>query len=171
MVAGIDQSTLDPRLRPGPHDARLPGDDLPSRLQHEPAGAAQSASLPASASRADGPEVAAAGHPSHAPLRGSHGPHLTATPEVETRTIAGHWEGDLIVGADGRSAIATLVERSSRYLLLVHLDRDRSAAGVRKALVATMRALPPSLRRSLTWDQGAEMSEHHAFTKATNAAV
>jgi IS30 family transposase len=91
--------------------------------------------------------------------------------DVQSRTVPGHWEGDLIVGADGRSAIATLVERTSRYLLLVHLDRDRSAAGVRKALVAAFSDIPPSLRLSLTWDQGAEMAEHHALTMATNVRV
>jgi hypothetical protein len=58
-----------------------------------------------------------------------------------------------------------------RYLLLVHLDGDRTAAGVRRALVAAMLHLPATLRRSLTWDQGAEMAEHHTFTMATKTPV
>ena len=87
--------------------------------------------------------------------------------EADDRTVPGHWEGDLIVGSVGRSAIGTLVERSTRYVMLMHLDQDRSAATVRQSLVETMQDLPASLRRTLTWDQGAEMSEHHAFKIAT----
>ena len=88
--------------------------------------------------------------------------------EADDRAVPGHWEGDLIVGSAGRSAIGTLVERSTRYVMLVHLDQDHSAATVRRGLVATMQDLPASLRRTLTWDQGAEMSEHHAFRIATD---
>lgn len=92
-------------------------------------------------------------------------------PEVETRSVAGHWEGDLIIGAAGRSAIVTLVERSSRFVMLGHLGRDRSADTVRDSLVTTFGDLPDALRGTLTWDQGAEMAEHRAFTMATSMAV
>jgi transposase, IS30 family len=91
--------------------------------------------------------------------------------EADDRTVPGHWEGDLIVGSVGRSAIGTLVERCTRYVMLVHLDQDRSAVTVRQSLVETMQDLPASLRRTLTWDQGAEMSEHHAFKIATDIDV
>jgi transposase, IS30 family len=91
--------------------------------------------------------------------------------EVDDRAIPGHWEGDLIVGAVGRSAIGTVVERASRYVMLVHLPADRTAEAVRDGLISTLGELPQALRRSLTWDQGAEMSEHHAFRMATDMRV
>jgi IS30 family transposase len=91
--------------------------------------------------------------------------------DVDTREVPGHWEGDLIVGAAGGSAIATLVERSSRFVMLGHLGRERSADAVRDSLITTVGHLPASLRGTLTWDQGAEMAEHRAFSIATDMAV
>ena len=91
--------------------------------------------------------------------------------EVETRQIPGHWEGDLIIGALGGSAIATLVERTTRFVMLAHLGRERNAEALRDSLITTVRHLPASLRRSLTWDQGAEMAEHRAFSVATDFDV
>ncbi|MEV6932858.1 IS30 family transposase [Dactylosporangium sp. NPDC051485] len=92
--------------------------------------------------------------------------------EADDRAIPGHWEGDLIIGKDGRSAIGTLVERATRYVLLVHLGtRGRSAETVRDALLDTVATLPQHLKRSLTWDQGAEMALHHQFTLAANMPV
>jgi transposase, IS30 family len=91
--------------------------------------------------------------------------------EAEDRAIPGHWEGDLILGAGGRSAIGTVVERASRYVTLVHLPSDRTAEAVRDGLIQSLANLPESLRRSLTWDQGAEMSEHRSFRMATDMHV
>lgn len=91
--------------------------------------------------------------------------------DVDTREIPGHWEGDLIIGAAGGSAMATLVERSSRFVMLGHLGRERSADAVRDSLIATVGHLPAALRGTLTWDQGAEMAEHRAFSIATDMAV
>ncbi|MFI7531452.1 IS30 family transposase [Nocardia salmonicida] len=90
---------------------------------------------------------------------------------VDSRTVPGHWEGDLIIGALGGSAIATLVERSTRFVLLGRLGRERNAETVRDSLIAAVADLPASLRGTLTWDQGAEMAEHRAFSTATNFEV
>lgn len=90
---------------------------------------------------------------------------ISARPaEVEDRAIPGHWEGDLILGSNNRSAIATLVERQTRYVMLAHLPNGHAAAEVRDALVRTMLTMPAHLRRSLTWDQGSEMSAHNLIT-------
>ena len=87
------------------------------------------------------------------------------------RAVPGHWEGDLMVGKGGRSAIGTLVERSSRYVVLLHLPRGRTAEHVRRALTHQLSKLPTELRRTLTWDQGKEMAEHAQFTVDTKIAV
>jgi transposase, IS30 family len=92
-------------------------------------------------------------------------------PEASDRAVPGHWEGDLIVGKGGRSAIGTLVERSSRYIVLLHLPHGRTADHVRVALTKQLTKLPVELRRTLTWDQGKEMAEHARFTIDTNIGV
>ncbi len=84
-------------------------------------------------------------------------------PEVEDRAVPGHWEGDLLMGKNGKSAIGTLVERSSRLVMLFSLAQGRSAEQVRIALTEVIKTLPAALRRTLTWDQGSEMSEHVRF--------
>jgi IS30 family transposase len=80
--------------------------------------------------------------------------------EVQDRAVPGHWEGDLIVGAYSRSAIGTLVERTTRWTMLLYLPVDHSALAVQQALKTQLANLPFFLRKSLTWDQGAEMSNH-----------
>jgi IS30 family transposase len=92
-------------------------------------------------------------------------------PEVEDRAVPGHWEGDLIIGKGGLSAIGTLVERSSRYVMLFRLPDGRSAEDVRVALTRTIARLPTELRRTLTWDQGNEMADHVRFTTDTKMEV
>jgi len=92
-------------------------------------------------------------------------------PEVEDRAVPGHWEGDLITGAHNQSAIATLVERTTRYVMLVHLPVDHTAVSVRDGLIETMGKLPAHLRGSLTWDQGVEMALHRAFGIAADMDV
>ncbi|WSY48625.1 IS30 family transposase (plasmid) [Embleya sp. NBC_00888] len=91
--------------------------------------------------------------------------------EAEDRAVPGHWEGDLIIGKDGASAIGTLVERSTRYVMLLHLPHGRGTELVRDALVETVQTLPAHLKRSLTWDQGSEMGRHREFTLATDIPV
>jgi transposase, IS30 family len=92
-------------------------------------------------------------------------------PEVEDRAVPGHWEGDLIIGKGGRSAIGTLVERSSRYVVLVHLPHGRTADDMRVALTRQVTKLPSELRRTLTWDQGKEMADHVRFSIDTEMQV
>lgn len=92
-------------------------------------------------------------------------------PEVEDRAVPGHWEGDLILGANNRSAIGTLVERSTRFVILLHLPDGHGAEAVRDAVIAAMRELPDHLRRSLTWDQGVEMHRHAEITLAAELPV
>ena len=91
--------------------------------------------------------------------------------EVEDRAVPGHWEGDLITGASNRSAIVTLVERSTRYVMLGHLKGEHTAEAVRDVLVDLIGTLPQHLRGSLTWDQGAEMAGHKQFSVATGVPV
>jgi transposase, IS30 family len=91
--------------------------------------------------------------------------------EVADRAVPGHWEGDLVMGKNGKSAIGTLVERSTRFVPLLYLGHDRSASAVREAMAAAIQTLPEALRRSITWDQGREMPEHARFTVDTRVDV
>ena len=91
--------------------------------------------------------------------------------EVEDRAVPGHWEGDLIVGAESKSAIGTLVERTTRFVMLLHLPDDHGAVAVQEAIVAKTAELPSILRKTLTWDQGIEMTNHVAIAAATELDI
>jgi len=91
--------------------------------------------------------------------------------EADDRAVPGHWEGDLIIGKANRSAIGTLVERQTRFVMLVALPHGRTAEAVRAALAERVLGLPVELRRSLTWDRGSEMAEHVRFTVETGVQV
>jgi IS30 family transposase len=91
--------------------------------------------------------------------------------EVADRAVPGHWEGDLIIGKNSASAIGTLVERSTRFCLLLHLPRDHRAETVRDAMLETITTLPAQLRRTMTWDQGIEMTRHAEITLATGMDI
>jgi IS30 family transposase len=91
--------------------------------------------------------------------------------EVDDRAVPGHWEGDLVLGEGGRSAVGTLVERTTRFVLLLHLHGDRSADAVDAAMRKAVTTLPDELCQSITWDQGAEMANHVDFTVATDIPI
>jgi IS30 family transposase len=91
--------------------------------------------------------------------------------EVADRAVPGHWEGDLIIGKDGKSAVGTLVERATRYVLLLHLPDGRDADKVEHAMRQAIAKLPGELFRTITWDQGTEMARHAAFTIDTGIQI
>ena len=100
------------------------------------------------------------------PMLAIHDRPASATDRIE----AGHWEGNLIIGKEGLSAVGTLVERHSRIVRLLHLPR-RDGVTVRRALTERLKDLPPSLVRSITWDQGTEMARHGEVTAALGVPV
>lgn len=91
--------------------------------------------------------------------------------EVDDRAVPGHWEGDLIIGAGGKSAIGTLVERSTRFTMLLHLPDSHNADEVARAMIAAMRELPENLRRSITWDRGTELARYEQIQLALEAKL
>lgn len=91
--------------------------------------------------------------------------------EADDRAVPGHWEGDLITGAENKSAIGTLVERATGYVALLHLPDDHGADTVQHAMIAAMRELPATLRRTLAWDQGIEMANHVQIADATDLSI
>jgi IS30 family transposase len=91
--------------------------------------------------------------------------------EARDRAVPGHWEGDLIIGAGGRSAVGTLVERTTRLVLLLHLKDGRAAINVEAAMRKAIRTVPGELVKSITWDQGHEMASHLDFTIATGVPI
>jgi len=91
--------------------------------------------------------------------------------EIEDRAVPGHWEGDLILGARGQSAIATLVERQTRYVMLVAVGRDKTSSHVCSLIAKKIKTLPKHLAVSLTWDRGKELANHLQFSVATGVQV
>ena len=91
--------------------------------------------------------------------------------EAQDRAVPGHWEGDLIIGAGNRSAIGTLVERSTRFVMLLHLPGGYGPERVAAAMTQAMGGLPDAIRRSLTWDQGKEMAGHAQIAVAADLDI
>jgi len=91
--------------------------------------------------------------------------------EASDRAVPGHWEGDLIIGKNNRSAIGTLVERTTRFVMLLHLPNGYDARTVRDAMIPAIHTLPEALKRSLTWDRGIELARHAEITLATDLAI
>ncbi len=92
-------------------------------------------------------------------------------PEADDRAVPGHWEGDLIMGEGNQSAIGTLVERATRFTILLHLADDHTAETVAAAMIEAMAELPDHLRRSITWDRGSEMANWQDIQLNLNAPV
>jgi transposase, IS30 family len=90
---------------------------------------------------------------------------------ITDRAVPGHWEGDLLMGANNRSAIGTLVERTTRFVMLLHLPDGHGADEVRKAMTAAITTLPDAMIRSITWDQGREMAQHAQFRVETGIDI
>jgi IS30 family transposase len=91
--------------------------------------------------------------------------------EAEDRAVPGHWEGDLIKGKDGLTSVGTLVERTTRFVLLLHLPNGGTAEAVRDAITDKITILPTALRRTLTWDQGIELARHAEITIAADLPI
>jgi IS30 family transposase len=113
----------------------------------------------------------ARGAPEHRGRIANMVPIAERPPEVDDRAVPGHWEGDLLVGKAGRSFIATLVERQTRYVMLAGLGNERKSAHVTAELAELIARLPAHLARSLTWDQGNELAEHLRFSAKTGVSV
>ena len=92
-------------------------------------------------------------------------------PQAADRAVPGHWEGDLVIGAGGRSALITLVERTSRFVLIHRLGAGHDSQTVTTALQTMVADLPRAVRASITWDQGSDMARHADFTAATDIPV
>ncbi len=92
-------------------------------------------------------------------------------PEVDDRRIPGHWEGDLITGTNNASAIGTLVERTTGFVILLHLPGRHGAVEVADQMITQMGRLPDLLRKTVTWDQGIEMSDHARISLATDLDI
>jgi IS30 family transposase len=117
------------------------------------------------------PQKAAAGA-SRSARPWAEGLNISARPaEANDRAVPGHWEGDLVIGKNGDSAIVTLVERTHRFVLLGELPDNRASEQVMRVLTELIGRLPEQLRRSLTWDLGTEMAQHQHFTVATGCPV
>ena len=98
--------------------------------------------------------------------------HISERPaEVEDRAVPGHWEGDLITGTENKSAIGTLVERTTGFVALLHLPERHGALEVQDAMITAISQLPEQLRKTVTWDQGSEMANHAQITLATDVKV
>ena len=102
---------------------------------------------------------------------GEHGEHQQATRGGQRPRDSRPLEGDLIIGKNGASAVETLVERMTRYLLLLNLPNDHGALAVEEAMRNAIATLPAELARSITWDQGSEMASHLSFTTATGIPI
>ena len=98
-------------------------------------------------------------------------PSVCARPRGDEGAVPGHWEGDLVIGAGGRSALITLVERTSRFVLISRLGTCHDSATVTDALQTMVADLPRAVRASITWDQGSEMAQHAGFTAVTGIPV
>ena len=114
----------------------------------------------------------------HARRERQHGGPLRGTlsiaerpAEAEDRAVPGHWEGDLITGAENKTAIGVLVERTTGYTTLLHLPDNHGAVAVQEAIIAAMAGLPTTLRKTLTWDRGTEMANHAQIAAATDLAI
>ena len=152
------------QIHPGPGAFRAPAGRAPSCGWTRPcapdAPAAHLRSPLAGEARAQGQELDPGRHHQYAPA-----------PRGDDRAVPGHWEADPIIGGDSSSALITLVERTSRFVLISRLGTCHDSATVTDALKSMVDSLPRAVYSTITWDQGAEMADHAAFTLATDIKV
>src|SRR5664279_1460820 len=169
MVPGADQCQARRGSSRRPGDAGVPRDDLPGAVLAGPWRAADRAHPGAEARKSQACQQVSC-LVQYGKIRDmvnvSERP-----PEAADRAVPGFWEGDLIIGKANASQIATLVERTTRFTMLVRIPYDRNAERVAKLLAMKMETLPELMRKSVTWDQGKEMARHADFSVSTGIDV
>jgi IS30 family transposase len=169
VVAGADLRLAEAATPCRPRHADIARNDLSKSLYSDPRCAEEAADGASADGAADASSRGAAPQRADWDRSSILSPSANGPAEARDRAVPGHWEGDLLTGANN-SHIATLVERHTRFVMLLKIP-SRDTATVVGALTKHVRKLPQQLRRSLTWDRGKEMADHKSFTVATNVQV
>ena len=169
MVSAADRRVVAVSVPRRPGDARVARDDLPVTVRAGPGALRKELTRYLRSGHATRRALGHSISNGQGQLRGTL--HISQRPaEANDRAVPGHWEGDLLFGK-GMSAIATLVERKTRFVMLIALPNGHTANAVADALAAKIAELPEQLRRSITWDQGKEMAQHARISIETGVPV